>query len=96
MNDVIVTGTRRDNTSTPKRVQGAASYNLNTINDIVRNAIYGKRPTFTPSKVKPSSTPNKNVKPQGRRLNEPKTRPYRYIDGRKYNIYTDSKGNWIE
>ena len=95
-------------TSTPKattaltrtqnnnRVQGSGSYKSETITDIVRNAIYGKRPQFTPSKIKPSSIPTKNIKPQGRRLNEPKTRPYTYYDGRKYNIYTDGKGNWIE
>lgn len=83
-------------TQNNNRVQGSGSYKSDTINDIVRNAIYGKRPQFIPSKVKPSSTPTKNVKPQGRRLNEPKTRPYTYHGGRKYNIYTDGKGNWIE
>ena len=96
LNDVVVTNNRNNNSSTPRRVQGSTSYKSDTINDIVRNAIYGKRPQFTPSKVKSSSTPTKNVKPQGRRLTEPKTRPYTYHGGRKYNIYTDGKGNWIE
>lgn len=96
LNDVVVTNNRSNNSSTPRRVQGSTSYKSDTINDIVRNAIYGKRPQFTPSKVKPSSTPTRNVKPQGRRLTEPKTRPYTYHGGRKYNIYTDGKGNWIE
>lgn len=96
LNDVVVTGTRHNTPSSPRRVQGSTAYKSDTINDIVKNAIYGKKPQFTPSKVKPSSTPTRNVKPQGRRLTEPKTRPYTYHGGRKYNIYTDGKGNWIE
>lgn len=88
--------TRTQNNNNNNRVQGSGSYKSDTITDIVRNAIYGKRPQFTPSKAKPSSTSNKNTKPQGRRLTEPKTRPYTYHGGRKYNIYTDGKGNWIE
>ena len=84
LNDVVVTGTRRNTPSTPKRVQGSTSYKYNAITP------------FVPSKVKPSSNSGKNVKPQGRRLTEPKTRPYTYIGGKKYYTYTDSKGNWIE
>lgn len=90
---VTTASTRTQNNN---RVQGSGSYKSDTITDIVRNAIYGKRPQFTPSKVQPSSTSVRNAKPQGRRLNEPKTRPYTYHGGRKYNIYTDGKGNWIE
>lgn len=96
LNDVVVTGNRSNNSSIPKRVQGSTAYKSDAINDIVKNAIYGKKPQFTPSKVKPSSIPTRNVKSQDRRLTEPKTRPYTYHGGRKYNIYTDGKGNWIE
>lgn len=96
LNDVVVTDTRHNTPSSPKRVQGSTAYKTDAINDIVRNAIYGKRPQFTPSKVKPSSNSGKNVKPQGRRFTEPKTRPYTYIGGKRYNTFTDSKGNWIE
>lgn len=70
--------------STPRRVQGSTAYKPSTI------------PAFVPTKGKPSSNSGKNVKPQGRRLTEPKTRPYTYHGGRKYNIYNDGKGNWIE
>ena len=84
LNNVVVTSTRRSNSSTPRRVQGSTSYKYDAI------------PPFVPTKVKPSSNSGKNVKPQGRRLTEPKTRPYTYHGGRKYNIYTDGKGNWIE
>ena len=96
LNDVVVTNTKYNIPSSLKRIQGSTDYKLDAINNIVRNAIYGKRPQFVPSKVKSSTNNSKNIKPQGKRLKEPKSRPYSYIGGYKYYIYTDSKGNWIE
>lgn len=64
---------------------------INNINNIGKNTIY-KPQVFTPTKV----TPKQSQKPQGKQIKEPKSRPYRYIGGYKYYIYTDSKGNWIK
>lgn len=64
---------------------------INNINNIGKNTIY-KPQVFTPTKI----TPKQSQKPKGKRLEKPKSRPYSYIGGYKYYIYTDSKGNWIK
>ena len=96
LNDVVVTNTKYNIPSSLERIQGSTDYKLDAINNIVRNTIYGKRPQFVPLKVKSSTNNGKNIKPQDKRLKEPKSRPYSYIGGYKYYIYTDGKGNWIK
>lgn len=67
---------------------------INNINNIGKNTIY-KPQVFTPTKITPKQS-QKPKQPQGKRLEKPKSRPYSYIGGYKYYIYTDSKGNWIK
>lgn len=87
---------KSSNNNKSTRVSGANSYSAGPTLDNVRKAIYSRPTQFTPSKAPARSKVNKPTQPQGRRLTEPKTRPYVYHGNTKYNVYTNGKGQWIE